>query len=136
MSNFSSSTGFDVLPSALFERITTMKRIGKSNVKIQPLNNGTVNSTQLDLATIELSALIKLPHNGAPANAPQNYYQGRYLPRNGLASLISAIDIQINGKSISNIVGYSYLFNNVAEILWICHLLQQFLYILLLENLV
>jgi hypothetical protein len=64
ISNFSSSGMFDVLPS-LFERITTMKRIGKSNVKIQPLNKGNVNSTQsitfqlpndaiLDLATLEL----------------------------------------------------------------------------------
>jgi hypothetical protein len=64
MSNFSSSGMFDVLPS-LFECITTMKRIGKSNVNIQPLNNGNVNSTQsitfqlpndaiLDLATLEL----------------------------------------------------------------------------------
>ena len=126
MSNFSSSNMFDVLPSALFERITTMKRIGKSTVKIQPLNNGNVNSTQsitfqlpndaiLDLATLELSANIKLPHNGAAINTPQNYYQGKYLPRNGLASLISAVDVQINGKSISNIVGYSYLYNLIKD---------------------
>ena len=126
MAQFSSSAMFDVLPSALFERITTMKRIGKSTVKIQPLNNGSVNSTQsitfqlpndaiLDLATLELSAMIKLPHAGAAINTPQNYYQGKYLPRNGLASLISAIDIQINGKSISNIVGYSYLYNLIKD---------------------
>ena len=126
MSNFSSSNMFDVLPSSLFERITTMKRIGKSSVKIQPLNNGSVNSTQsvtfqlpndaiLDLATLELSANIKLPHNGAAINTPQNYYQGKYLPRNGLASLISAVDVQINGKSISNIVGYSYLYNLIKD---------------------
>jgi hypothetical protein len=103
-----------------------MKRIGKSTVKIQPLNNGNVNSTQsitfqlpndaiLDLATLELSANIKLPHNGAAINTPQNYYQGKYLPRNGLASLISAVDVQINGKSISNIVGYSYLYNLIKD---------------------
>ena len=126
MAQFSSSAMFDVLPSSLFERITTMKRIGKSSVKIQPLNNGSVNSTQsitfqlpndaiLDLATLELSAMIKLPHAGAAINTPQNYYQGKYLPRNGLASLISAIDIQINGKSISNIVGYSYLYNLIKD---------------------
>ena len=122
MSSFTSSSMYDVLPSALFERISTMKRIGKSSVKIQPLNNGSINSTQsitfqlpndaiLDLATLEFSALVKLPHNGAASGTPQNYYQGKYLPRNGLASLISSIDIQINGKSISNIVGYSYLYN-------------------------
>ena len=126
MSSFSSSNMFDVLPSALFERITTMKKIDKSTVKIQPLNNGSVNSTQsitfqlpndaiIDLSTLELSALIKLPHNGAIANSPQNYYQGKYLPRNGLASLIASIDIQINGKSISNIVGYSYLYNLIKD---------------------
>lgn len=126
MSSFTSSNMFDVLPSALFERITSMKKLDKSTVKIQPLNNGSVNSTQsitfqlpndavLDLSTLELSALIKLPHNGAAIGTPQNYYQGKYLPRNGLASLISAIDIQINGKSISNIVGYSYLYNLIKD---------------------
>ena len=59
--------------------------------------------------------MVRLPHNGAAAGTPQNYYQGRYLPRNGLASLISSIDIQINGKSISNIVGYSYLYNLIKD---------------------
>ena len=46
MSNFTSSSMYDVLPSSLFERITTMRRIVKSTVKIQPLNNGSINSTQ------------------------------------------------------------------------------------------
>ena len=126
MSTFTSSNMFDVLPSALFERITTMRRIVKSTVKIQPLNNGSVNSTQsitfqlpqdaiLDLSTLEFSAVVRLPHNGAAAGTPQNYYQGRYLPRNGLSALISSIDIQINGKSISNIVGYSYLYNLIKD---------------------
>ena len=126
MSTFTSSNMFDVLPSALFERITTMRRIVKSTVKIQPLNTGSINSTQsitfqlpqdaiLDLSTLEFSAMVRLPHNGAAAGTPQNYYQGRYLPRNGLASLISSIDIQINGKSISNIVGYSYLYNLIKD---------------------
>ena len=126
MSAFNSSFSYDVLPSALFERITTMKNIGKTTVKIQPLNNGSINSSQsitfqlpndtiLDLSTLEFSAIVKLPHNGAAAGTPQNYYQGRYLPRNGLASLISSIDIQINGKSISNIVGYSYLYNLIKD---------------------
>jgi hypothetical protein len=98
----------------------------KSVVKIQPLNNGSVNSTQsiifqlpqdaiLDLSTLEFSAVVKLPHNGAVLGSPQNYYQGKYLPRNGLASLISSIDIQINGKSISNIVSYSYLYNLIKD---------------------
>ena len=120
------SAMFDFLPSGLFERIQKMKRIGKSTVKIQPLNNGSVNSTQsitfqlpndaiLDLFTLEFSAVVKTPHNGAIINSPQYYYQGRYLPRNGLASLISSIDIQINGKSISNIVGYSYLYNLIKD---------------------
>ena len=114
MSSISSSNMYYVLPSALFERITKMKRIGKSTVKIQPVNNGAVNSSQsitfqlpqdaiIDLAALEWSAVVKLPHNGAAINTPENYYQARYMPRNGLASFISAIDIQINGKSISNI---------------------------------
>ena len=126
MSSISSSNMYDVLPSALFERITKMKRIGKSTVKIQPVNNGSINSSQsitfqlpqdaiLDLSTLEFSAIVKLPHNGAAINTPQNYYQARYMPRNGLASLISAIDIQINGKSISNISGYSYLYNLIKD---------------------
>ncbi len=103
-----------------------MRRIGKNTVKIQPSNNGSNNSTQsitfqlpqdaiLDLSTLKFSAVIKLPHNGAAVNTPQNYYQGKYLPRNGLASFISSIDIQINRKSISNIVGYSYLYNLIKN---------------------
>ena len=63
MSSFSSSSMYDVLPSALFERVSTMRRIPKSTVKIQPLNTGSINSTQsitfqlpqdavLDLATL------------------------------------------------------------------------------------
>ena len=126
MSSISSSNMYDVLPSALFERITKMKRIGKSTVKIQPVNNGAVNSSQsitfqlpqdaiIDLATLEWSAVVKLPHNGAVANSPNNYYQAKYMPRNGLASFISSIDIQINGKSISNISGYSYLYNLLKD---------------------
>ena len=126
MSNFSSSMNYDVLPSNLFERITTMRRLVKSTVKIQPLNNGSINSTQsitfqlpqdaiLDLASLEFSAVVKLPHNGAINGAPDTYYQGKYMPRNGLASLIASIDIQINGKSISNIVGYSYLYNLIKD---------------------
>ena len=126
MSIFSSSMNYDVLPSNLFERITTMRRLVKSTVKIQPLNNGSINSTQsitfqlpqdaiLDLASLEFSAVVKLPHNGAINGAPDTYYQGKYMPRNGLASLIASIDIQINGKSISNIVGYSYLYNLIKD---------------------
>ena len=94
MSAFNASFSYDVLPSALFERITTMKNIGKTTVKIQPLNNGSINSSQsitfqlpndtiLDLSTLEFSAVVKLPHNGAAINTPQNYYQGKYLPPNG-----------------------------------------------------
>ena len=69
MSTFTSSMNYDVLPSSLFERISTMRRIVKSVVKIQPLNNGSINSTQsitfqlpqdaiLDLSTLEFSAVV------------------------------------------------------------------------------
>ena len=77
---------YDGLPSSLFERISTMRRIVKSVVKIQPLNNGSINSTQsitfqlpqdADLSTLEFSAVVKLPHNGAINGAPDSYYQGR-----------------------------------------------------------
>jgi len=126
MSSISSSNMYDVLPSALFERITKMNRIGKSTVKIQPLSTGNINSSQtvtfqfpqdtvIDLATLEWSALVKLAHNGAASGTPNNYYQARYMPRNGLASFISAIDINVNGKSISNISGYSYLYNLIKD---------------------
>jgi hypothetical protein len=56
-------------------------------------------------------------HNGFAINTPQNYYQGKYLPLHGLSSLISSIGIQISGKSISNIVGYSYLYHLIKD--WI-----------------
>jgi hypothetical protein len=73
---------YDVLPSALFVRISAMRHKGNGTVQIQPLNNGSINATQsitfqipqdaiLDLSTLEFSAVIKLPHNGAAINTPQ-----------------------------------------------------------------
>jgi hypothetical protein len=75
MSTFTSCSMCDVLPSALFQRISAMPHKGKGRDKIQPLNNGLINATQsitfqlpqdaiLDLSTLEFSAVIKLPHNG------------------------------------------------------------------------
>ncbi len=37
---------YDVLPSSLFERISTMRRVVKTVVKLQPLNHGSINSAQ------------------------------------------------------------------------------------------
>jgi hypothetical protein len=50
--------------------------------------------------------------NGAAAN---NYVQTYYLPRNGIASMISQLDIRINGRSIQNISQYSYLYNTISD---------------------
>ena len=60
MYTFTSSNMFDVLPSALFERITTMRRIVKSTVKIQPLNNGSINSTQSITFQLPQDAILDL----------------------------------------------------------------------------
>ena len=66
MSSISSSNMYDVLPSALFERITKMKRIGKSTVKIQPVNNGAVNSSQSSHFNYHKMQLLILPHWNGP----------------------------------------------------------------------
>ena len=54
------SAMFDFLPSGLFERIQKMKRIGKSTVKIQSLNNGSVNSTQSITFQLPNDAILDL----------------------------------------------------------------------------
>ena len=38
-----------------------------------------------------------------------------YLPQNGIASMISQLDIRINGRSIQNIAQYSYVYNAISD---------------------
>ena len=51
------------------------------------------------------------------AAAANNYVQTYYLLRNGIASMISQLDIRINGRSIQNISQYSYEYNEISD--WI-----------------
>jgi hypothetical protein len=51
--------------------------------------------------------------NGAACNYTQSYY----LPRNGIASMISQLDVRVNGRSIQNISNYSYIYNAISD--WI-----------------
>ncbi len=56
----------------------------------------------LDLWTFEMNFFGKTAHNGADSGKQKNYVQTRYFPRN-IQSLISNLDVKINGRSIQNI---------------------------------
>ena len=43
-------------------------------------------------------------------NAANNYAQTYYLPRGGLSSMISQLDVRVNGRSTQNISQYSYIY--------------------------
>jgi hypothetical protein len=52
----------------------------------------------------------KTAHNGAADGNQKNYVQTRYFPRN-IQSLISNLEIKVNGRSVQNISQYIYIYN-------------------------
>jgi hypothetical protein len=64
----------------------------------------------LDLGTFEMNFYGKTAHNGAVSGAQKNYVQTRFFPRN-IQSLISNLEVKINGRSIQNITQYNYIYN-------------------------
>jgi hypothetical protein len=64
----------------------------------------------LDLGTFEMNFYGKTAHNGAISGAQKNYVQTRFFPRN-IQSLISNLEVKINGRSIQNITQYNYIYN-------------------------
>ena len=121
-----SSNSF-VAPARLLERVRKISQIYKQTIRILPVQQGNVvNGNQIilqfpvdsvfDLRSLSFDATIQTCHAGnQSANAANNYVQTYYLPRNGIASMISQLDIRINGRSIQNIAQYSYLYNMISD---------------------
>jgi hypothetical protein len=116
-----------VAPAGLLERVRNISQIYKQTVKLLPVQQGAVvNGNKItvqfpvdsvfDLRSLSFDAYIQTFQNGnQSANAANNYVQTCYLPRNGIASMISQLDIRINGRSIQNIAQYSYLYNMISD---------------------
>ena len=118
-----------VAPAGLLERVRAISQIYKATVRLLPVQQGAVvNGNKVtvqfpvdsvfDLRSLSFDALIQTCHNGNQSgNAANNYVQTYYLPRNGIASMISQLDIRVNGRSIQNIAQYSYVYNAISD--WI-----------------
>ncbi len=116
-----------VAPAGLLERVRNISQIYKQTVKLLPTQQGAVvNGNKItvqfpvesvfDLKSLSFDALIQTSHDGNQgAAAAGNYVQTYYLPRNGIASMISQLDIRINGRSIQNISQYSYVYNAISD---------------------
>lgn len=116
-------------PAGLLSRVRKLENIYKQTVKLSPINQSdvaagnkiTINfptDSVFDLKSLSFDAIVTTYHKGnQSANAANNYVQTFYLPRNGLASLISQIDIRVGGRSIQNISQYNYLYNAITD--WI-----------------
>jgi hypothetical protein len=116
-----------VAPAGLLERVRNISQIYKQTVKLLPTQQGAVvNGNKItvqfpvdsvfDLRSLSFDALIQTSHGGNQSgNAANNYVQTYYLPRNGIASMISQLDIRINGRSIQNIAQYSYVYNAISD---------------------
>ena len=72
----------------------------------------------LDLGTFEMNFYGKTAHAGAVSGAQKNYVQTRFFPRN-IQSLISNLEVKINGRSIQNITQYNYIYNILNDYVWI-----------------
>ena len=123
----SEETSSFIAPAGLLERVRKISQIYKQTVRILPVQQGNVvNGNQIllqfpvdsvfDLRSLSFDATIQTCHNGNQSgNAANNYVQTYYLPRNGIASMISQLDVRINGRSIQNIAQYSYLYNAISD---------------------
>ena len=110
------------VPNSMLYRIKQIEGLSKQTLTIVPTSgqgsvyNGNkiivslpMNSL-LDLGTFEMNFYGKTAHNGAINGAQKNYVQTRFFPRN-IQSLISNLEVKINGRSIQNITQYNYIYN-------------------------
>ncbi len=121
--------GLTSWPAGLLTRVRILENIYKQTVRILPVNPSFVTAgnkiilqfptdSVFDLKSLSFDAKITTCQAGnQSANAANNYTQTYYLPRNGIASLISQIDIRVGGRSIQNISQYNYLYNIITD--WI-----------------
>ena len=122
-----------VLPVQITERIKNIDNVYKiNNIKLTPINKSyPLVSTEaprceiyfpsdsvLNLENAILQANITFNHlgNGA-AVAANNYVQGIYAPRYGLASLIQEMNVYINGIQASSTKQYNFIHNWIRD--WI-----------------
>jgi len=116
-------------PAGLLSRIRKLEGIYKQTTRLLPTNMSTVSAgnkitlqfpvdSVFDLRSLSFDAVVTTYQAGNQSNtAANNYTQTYYLPRNGIASLISQLDIRIGGRSIQNISQYNYLYNIISD--WI-----------------
>ena len=116
------------VPNSMLYRIKQIEGLSKQTLSIVPSSgqgsvyNGNkiivslpMNSL-LDLGTFEMNFYGKTAHNGAASGNQKNYVQTRYFPRN-IQSLISNLEVKINGRSIQNITQYNYIYNILNDYL-------------------
>jgi hypothetical protein len=116
-------------PAGLRERVRKINNVNKQTIRLLPINQGSVVNgnkimlqfpidSVIDLKSLSFDATIQICQVGNQSNnAVNNYTQTYYLPRGGLASMISQLDVRVNGRSIQNISQYSYLYNIISD--WI-----------------
>jgi hypothetical protein len=116
------------VPNSMLYRIKQIEGLSKQTLSIVPSSgqgivyNGNkiivslpMNSL-LDLGTFEMNFYGKTAHNGAASGNQKNYVQTRYFPRN-IQSLISNLEVKINGRSVQNITQYNYIYNVLNDYL-------------------
>jgi hypothetical protein len=116
------------VPNSMLYRIKQIEGLSKQTLSIVPSSgqgsvyNGNkiivslpMNSL-LDLGTFEMNFFGKTAHNGATSGNQKNYVQTRFFPRN-IQSLISNLEVKVNGRSIQNITQYNYIFNILNDYL-------------------
>ncbi len=122
-----------VLPVQITERIKNIDNVYKiNNIKLTPINKSyPLVSTEaprceiyfpsdsvLNLENAILQANITFNHLGnGGADRPNNYVQGIYAPRYGLASLIQEMNVYINGIQASSTKQYNFIHNWIRD--WI-----------------
>ena len=110
------------VPNGMLYRIKQIEGLSKQTLSIVPSSgqglvyNGNkiivslpMNSL-LDLGTFEMNFFGKTAHNGAANGNQKNYVQTRFFPRN-IQSLISNLEVKINGRSVQNITQYNFIYN-------------------------
>ena len=122
-----------VLPVQITERIKNIDNVYKiNNIKLTPINKSyPLVSTEaprceiyfpsdsvLNLENAILQANITFNHLGnGGADRANNYVQGLYAPRYGLASLIQEMNVYINGIQASSTKQYNFIHNWIRD--WI-----------------
>jgi hypothetical protein len=117
----------NIFPAGLLERVRKINNVYKQTVRLLPVNQGSVVNgnkillqfpieSVIDLKSLSFDAMVQTCQAGNQSGtAASNYTQTYYLPRGGLASMISQLDVRVNGRSIQNISQYSYLYNIISD---------------------